>query len=103
VTDVLTLIGLVSFPAYSVYWILYQRRRGRRSLWPGLSALLLWCAATYWCFLRLMLGCLGGHCGDQVSPFLELAIVYAGTSAALIVLLHWKRATGRNRAGASRD
>ena len=87
--DALTLFGLLSFPGYLVYWVGYHLRGHRsRRLWAGAVGFLIWCAATYFCFLRLMFGCMGGHCGDRVSPFLEFAILYAGVSAALIVLMH---------------
>ena len=93
VIDGLILTGLLSFPLYSVYWFGYHFRGTRRHrLWVGIVALLVWCAATYFCFLRLLLGCLGGHCEGKVSPFLELAVVYAVSSAILILLMHWYRA-----------
>ena len=91
--DGFTLAGLLSFPAYSVYWFLYHLRgERRRRLWVGIVAFLIWCATTYFCLLRLMLGCMGGHCAGQISPFLEFAIVYAVSSAVLILLMHWYRA-----------
>jgi hypothetical protein len=96
VIDGLTLVGLLSFPAYSLYWVPYQLRAARRRLWVGLVAFLLWCAATYVCFLWPMLQCLGGHCGERVSPFLELGLAYAGASAALILLMHWQRGKRRD-------
>jgi hypothetical protein len=87
--DFFVLVGLLSFPAYSVYWVRYHLRGARRGrLWAGLPAFLGWCLATYVCFLRLMLQCMGGHCADQVSPFLEFAILYAATSIALILSMH---------------
>jgi hypothetical protein len=94
VIDAFTLAGLLSFPAYSVYWFLYHlRSQRRRRLWAGIAAFVLWCVATYVCFLRLMLGCMGGHCAGKVSPFLEFAILYAVSAVALIGLLHWYRAS----------
>ena len=90
--DIFVLIGFVSFPAYSVYWVYHLRRDLWRRLWVGLAALLLWCVATYYCFLRLMLQCMGGNCADKVSPFLELAILYAVSSAVLILSMHRYRA-----------
>ena len=93
VIDGLTLTGLLSFPVYSVYWFLYHLRgERRRRLWVVVVAFLAWCASTYFCFLRLMLGCMGGHCAGKVSPFLELAIVYALSSGVLILSMHWSRA-----------
>jgi hypothetical protein len=92
VTDGLTLIGLLAFPGYLVYWVPYHlRSERRRRLWVLAPALLAWCAATYFCFIRLMLWCMGGGCADKVSPFLEFAILYAFSSAALISLMHWGR------------
>lgn len=88
VIDGLVLFGLLSFPAYSAYWVRHQLRDRGRRLWIGMLAFLVWCAATYFCFLRLMFGCMGGGCADRVSPFLEFAIVYAVTSAILIVSMH---------------
>jgi len=97
IIDGLTLVGLLSFPAYSLYWVPYHLRRARRRrLWVGLAAFLLWCVATYLCFLRPMLQCMGGHCAGRVSPFLELALAYAGSSAALILLMHGNRARRRD-------
>jgi hypothetical protein len=91
--DVLTLIGLVSFPVYAVYWLWYHLGGERwRRFWVGGAGFFAWCAATYFCFLRLVFGCMGGHCAGKVSPFLEFAILYAVSSAALIVLMHWYRA-----------
>jgi hypothetical protein len=93
VIDSFTLVGLLSFPAYSVYWFGYHLRgERRRRLWIGIMALLLWCVATYFCFLRLMFGCMGGHCAGKVSPFLEFAVIYAVSSVVLILLMHWYRA-----------
>jgi hypothetical protein len=88
----LVLFGLLSFPAYSVYWVWHHARgEGRRQISVGVLGFLAWCVATYFCFIGPMLGCLGGGCADRVSPFLELAIVYALTSGALIVLMHrWR-------------
>ena len=89
VIDLFVLVGLLSFPAYFVYWVRHHFRGGRRRrLWVGFAAFLIWCVATYYCFLRLMLQCMGGHCADRVSPFLELAILYAVSSAALILSMH---------------
>ena len=91
--DVFTLIGLFSFPAYSIYWLRYHFAAPRRHrLWVLPIAFLVWCAATWYCFLRLMAWCFGGNCAGKVSPFLEFAIVYAVTSAALIVAMHQYRA-----------
>lgn len=93
IIDGFVLIGLLSFPAYSVYWVGYHLRGERwRHLWVGIVALLAWCVATYFCFLRLMFACMGGHCANKVSPFLEFAILYAFSSAALILLMHLYRA-----------
>jgi hypothetical protein len=93
VIDGFILIGLLSFPAYSVYWVRYHLRGERwRRLWVGMLAFLLWCAATYFCFLRLMLGCMGGGCAEKVSPFLEFAVLYAFSSAVLVFLMHRYRA-----------
>lgn len=52
---------------------------------------------TYFCFIRLMLGCMGGGCADKVSPFLEFAILYAFSSAALISSMHWGRAISQGQ------
>lgn len=93
VIDGFTMIGLFGFPPYWVYWIGYHlRRERRRRLWLGMPALLAWCAATYFCFLRLMIGCMGGGCADKVSPFLEYAIIYAFSSIVLILMLRALRA-----------
>lgn len=93
ITDGFILIGLLAFPGYLVYWVHYHvRRERRRRLWVLAPALLAWCAATYFCFIRLMLWCMGGGCADKVSPFLEFAILYAFSSAVLISLMHWGRA-----------
>jgi len=93
VIDTFVLIGLLSLPAYSVYWVRYHLRGDRRGrLWVGLVAFLAWCVATYFCFLRLMLQCMGGHCADKVSPFLEFAILYAASSVVLILSMHRYRA-----------
>lgn len=95
-TDGLTLVGLLPLPAYSVYWLRYHLRGERwRRLWLGGLALLAWGVATYVCFIRLVLGCLGGGCADKVSPFLEFSIIYAVSSTLLIFLLHWYRASPR--------
>ena len=93
VTDSFILIGLLAFPGYLVYWVPHHlRRERRRRLWLLAPALLAWGAATYVCFLRLMLGCMGGHCADTASPFLEFAVLYAFCSAVLVSLMHWARA-----------
>jgi hypothetical protein len=85
ITDSFILIGLLSFPAYSVYRVGYHLRQKRRHrLWVGIVAFLAWCVATYVCFLRLKLACMGGHCAGKVSPFLEFAILYAFSAAAII-------------------
>jgi hypothetical protein len=100
VIDSFILIGLLVFPGYLVYWVAYHRRRERRRrLWMLAPALLAWCAATYFCFIRLMLWCMGGNCADKVSPFLEFSILYAVSSAGLVSLMHW----GRARAPATRS
>lgn len=92
VTDGFILIGLLAFPGYLAYWIPYHfRLRRRRRLWVLAPALLAWGAATWFCFVRPMLWCLGGGCADKVSPFLELATVYASSSAVLVSLLHRAR------------
>ena len=84
--DALTLIGLVSFPAYAIYWVRYHRPPERRHrLWALAVAFAVWCAVTWFCFLRLMLGCIGGHCDD--TGFLPFAILYAISSAMLILVL----------------
>jgi hypothetical protein len=87
-----TLLGLFSFPAYALYWLLSQLRAGARPrLWLAAAAFFAWGVATYVCFLRLVIGCLGGHCGGRVSPFLEFSILYAVSSAALILVLsRWR-------------
>jgi hypothetical protein len=91
--DVFTLIGLFSFPAYAIYWLRYHIAAARRHrLWLMPVAFVVWCAATWYCFLRLMTWCLGGNCAGKVSPFLEFAMLYAATSAALILVLHQYRA-----------
>jgi hypothetical protein len=93
VIDVFVLIGLLSFPAYSLYWFGYHVRAERRGrLWVAFVAFVVWCLATYFCFLRLMLQCMGGHCAGKVSPFLELAVLYAASSLALILSMHRYRA-----------
>ena len=93
IIDGLTLAGLLGFPGYSAYWFPYHLRgERRRRLWLGFVAFLIWCAATYFCFLRLMLACMGGNCAGKVSPFLEFAIAYAASTALLIGLMHWYRA-----------
>jgi hypothetical protein len=43
-----------------------------------------------------MLQCMGGHCAGRVSPFLELALAYAGSSTALILVMHGQRARLRD-------
>jgi hypothetical protein len=92
VRDALILVGLLSFPGYLIYWILYHVRGERqRRLWVLVPAVLAWSAASFYCFIRPMLGCIGGHCAHTVSPFLELAVLYAFSSAVLIGLMHWKR------------
>jgi hypothetical protein len=45
---------------------------------------------TWFCFLRLMLGCIGGHCDD--TGFVPFAILYAISSAVLILAMHLCRA-----------
>jgi hypothetical protein len=91
VIDACTLIGLVSFPVYSVYWVIYHlREERRRRLWVAAAAFLAWCAVTWFCFLRLMLGCIGGHCDD--TGFVPFAILYAISSAVLILGMHQYRA-----------
>jgi hypothetical protein len=93
VIDGFTLFGLLAFPGYLMYWVGYHLRSARRRrLWVLAPALLAWFAATYFCFIRLMLGCMGGGCADKVSPFLEFAILYAFSSAVLISFMHWGRA-----------
>src|SRR5688572_16464727 len=92
IIDSFTLVGLLGFPAYFVYWVVYHlRAEGRRRLWIGMAAFVAWCVATYVCFLRLMLGCMGGNCAGRVSPFLEFAVLYAVSSAMLILLMHRHR------------
>ena len=92
-TDAFALFALFSFPAYSIYWVRYHLAAQRRHrLWALPVAFVVWCAATWYCFLRLMTWCLGGNCAGKVSPFLEFAILYAGVSAALILMLHQYRA-----------
>lgn len=89
VIDGFLLLGLLGFPAYSVYWVRHQSRgEGWRRLWIGMLAFLAWCAATYFCFLRLLVGCLAGGCAGRTSPFLEFAVLYAVISGVLIVLMH---------------
>jgi hypothetical protein len=92
VIGALTLFGLFSFPSYALYWLISQLRAGvRPRLWIGAAASFAWTVATWVCFLRLMIGCLGGHCGGRVSPFLEFSILYAVSSAALILVLsRWR-------------
>jgi hypothetical protein len=93
VIDGFTLIGLLSLPAYSVYWVRYHLRgEGWRRLWVGMAAFVAWCVATYFCFIRLIFWCLGGGCADRVSPFLEFAILYAFSSGVLILVMHRYRA-----------
>jgi hypothetical protein len=92
--DVFTLIGLFSFPAYSIYWVRYHLPAERRHrLWALAVAFVAWCAVTWFCFLRLMLGCIGGHCDD--TGFLPFAILYAISSAVLILVMHHYRAGRR--------
>jgi hypothetical protein len=94
VIDAFVATGLVSFPLYLGYWIVFQvRRRTARRLWAGLAAFAIWCAATWFCFIRLMIQCMAGGCAEKVSPFLEYAILYAVTSVVLIGLMHRLRAT----------
>jgi hypothetical protein len=96
ITDGLVLIGMLAFPAYSLYWFPYQLRSERRQrLRIGIWAFLAWCLATYVCFVRLMLGCIGGHCAGRVSPFLEFAVVYALVTVGLIWWMHRSRAARR--------
>jgi hypothetical protein len=89
--DAFTLIGLVTFPAYSIYWVRYHQPAERRHrLWALVVAFVVWCAVTWFCFLRLMLGCIGGHCDD--TGFVPFAILYAISSAVLILAMHLCRA-----------
>ena len=91
--DVFTLIGLISFPAYAIYWVRYHLSGERRHrLWAVPVAFLVWCGATWYCFLRLMMWCLGGNCAGKVSPFLEFAMLYAAVSGGLILAMHQYRA-----------
>ena len=92
--DAFTLIGLVTFPAYAVYWVIHHLNKERRHrLWVAAVAFIAWCAVTWFCFLRLMLGCMSGHCDD--TGFLQFAILYAISSAVLILLMHqYRAATG---------
>ena len=91
VTDALTLVALLGFPGYLFYWVPYHLKRSRwRRLWVVLPAFAAWCAATWYCFIALALGCLGGGCAYR--NYLGYAIVYVLVAAALVAFLHWSRA-----------
>jgi len=93
VIDTFTLIGLLSFPPYLLYWIVYHvRLRATRRLWRALIALVAWLIATAALFLLPMLACMAGGCAGKVSPFLQLAVLYAFSSVTIIFLMHWFRA-----------
>lgn len=98
IIDTFSLIGLFSFPPYLAYWAWLQiRARALRRLWWLLLALAAWLASTFFFLLLPMLSCMGGGCADKVSPFLQYAILYAASSLALILLLHWLRGQTRNQ------
>ena len=87
--DALTMFGFFGFPAYGIYWVSYQlRHRARHRLWVGVVAFLMWCAATVFWFLRPMSWCFGGGCAGRVSPFLQYALLYALSSAMLMLAMH---------------
>ena len=95
--DGFSLIGLLGFPPYLVYWIRIQiRARTARRLWWLLPALIAWLAATVFFLLLPMLACMGGGCAGKVSPFLQYAVLYAACTLALIMLLQWFRWTRRD-------
>lgn len=87
--DIGTTIGFLSFPAYLLYWIVYHvHLRAWRHLWRAFVAFLAWSIATIVFFLFPMAGCTGGGCAGRVFPFLGFAVLYACSSAAIIVRLH---------------
>jgi hypothetical protein len=87
--DAITLLGLLGFPAYALYWFSYHFSRARaKRLWAGFAAGAAWLAATGLCFILPMLGCMGGGCAGKVSPFLELAITYVIVTGVIIGVLH---------------
>jgi len=89
VIDIFTLIGLLSFPPYLLYWIAYHvHLRAWRRLWGALLAVFAWLSATIALFIFPMLGCMGGGCAEKVSPFLQFAVLYAFSSATIVFLLH---------------
>jgi hypothetical protein len=89
VIDIFTLIGLLSFPPYLLYWIVYHvRLRAWRRLWGALLAVFAWLIASTGFFIFPMLGCMGGGCAEKVSPFLQFAVLYAFSSATIVFLLH---------------
>src|SRR5215510_11837322 len=97
VSDALTLIALLGFPGYLLYWIPYHFPRGRRRrLWMVLPAVVAWCLATWYCFIALALGCLGGGCAGR--NYLGYAVAYVLIAAALVAAMHWWRATSSSPA-----
>jgi len=93
IIDVFVLIGLLSFPLYLLYWVGYHvQLRVWKRLWGGFASIVAWLLVTIGCFIVPMLSCAGGGCAEKVSPFLQLAVLYAFSSSILIYLLHRFRA-----------
>ena len=87
--DVLTAVGLLSLPCYLVYWVVYHVHFGAwRRLWGALAAVVAWVMASTAFLLIPMTGCMGGGCAEKLSPFLEFSVLYACSSAAIVLLLH---------------
>jgi hypothetical protein len=89
VIDTFLVIGLFGFRRIMVYWIVLPVSAADGETPVGRpQGVLRSGAATWFCFIRLMLGCMGGGCADEISPFLEYAMLYAGISVVLIGLMH---------------
>ena len=89
VIDAFTLVGLLSVPPYLVYWVVYHvRLRALHRLWGALAAFFAWLVATAALFILPMLACMAGGCAGRMSPFLQMAVLYAISSATIVFLLH---------------
>jgi hypothetical protein len=92
VIDALSLVGLLGFPPYLLYWAIDQiGQRAFNRLWIGAAGIAGWCLATIAFLVYPMMTCMGGHCAGKVSPFLEFSIAYAASSVALVGALFWLR------------
>ena len=83
--DALSLAGLFAYPLGALTWAFSSRmrRRWRRTVGPWLT----WIAATVFCLVLPMMGCMAGHCAGKFYPFVPLAGAYAAISIGLALRL----------------